>query len=546
MRNTGTFLKLLAVVFLAGGLVSCSSPKNQGSKNLSGAVDKAQRLCQRAIALMANPYYVQKSTGQATPIPKRLAGGAHEPVEPFMKNADEAIARHIGLEKESGDLEVGSMDAVHPEAIKDLETARSELDAALKADADAGEAEKALAKSTQANILKIEAQYYWALAQAQSRKIDPAMELAQHQLGQAQMYAQTINAAEKIVAMGAKDLQKLCDDAAGNLAKLNQEGAAKKTQIAALTTQIDGLTATTSKQQTDTAALERDARDVVGDEALKIADKIAALRQDMCAKVAQMQDLELQRQQLQDDVKVLDVRTACIQAEVKAAGQSLAAKKSMVDSTEKIVTGAQDGLNKAREAAMPAIKAACDAYTAWQDNAKKVSTYLSLALTALGSPQDSHGLAEQGAMQMDLGALNVEIGQGATRMKQQRQNLEGLWSQKAGDSTIGGGKELPAAPKDDAETYVKPASKAFNDAAAAYKSATMKLPREGLKDQQGHNVIEWVYQASEAKAWRALAAASADEAADATLKAENLEKLAKEGRENSPYLKNVDTPVSSK
>ena len=536
VRNIGTVLKLLAVAFVAGGLVSCSSPKNQSSEHLAQAIDKAQRLSQRAIALMANPYYTQKSTHLATPIPKRLAGGQ---IEPFMKSADEAMTRHVGLEKESGDLDVGSIDAVHPEAIKFLETAAKELDTALKEDLEAGEAEKALAKSTQGNILKLQAQYYWGLAMAQNRKIDPAVEIANHQMDQALIYADSINAAEKVVAMGATGVQKLFNEASADLAKLNADGAAKKGQIDGLTAQITELTATTAKQQTDMAAMERDSREIVGDESLKISDKITALRQDMNAKMAQMQAQEIQRGQLQDEVKVLNVRIAAVQAEVKAAGQSLEAKKGLVDTTVKGVTQAQDGLKKAREAALPALKDAFAAYAGWQENAKKVSSLLTLAAGAAGNSRDAHVLAEQGAIDMDLGAVNVELGEGATRMKQTRQELEGIWNQKVGSSTIGGGAEFPAVSKDEAEGYLKAAAEAFKKAATAYGSATRALPNGSLSQN-----ILWVYQASEAKAWRALAAVSADDAAVAIPNAQKLELTAKEGRENSPYLKNVDPPVT--
>jgi predicted nucleic acid-binding Zn-ribbon protein len=535
VRNIETFLKLLAVAFFAGGLVSCSSPKNQSSEHLAQAIDKAQRLSQRAVALMANPYYTQKSTHLATPIPKRLAGGA---IEPFMKSADEAVATRIGLEKESSDLDVGRIDAVHPEAIKILEAAGKELEIALKDDLEAGEAEKTLAKSTQANILKLQAQYYWALAMAEDRKIDPAMEIANHQLDLAQINAESINAVEKVVTMGAKDVQKLSDEATADLAKLNKESTDKKAQIDALTSQIGELTATTAKQQTDMAAMERDSREIVGEESLKLSDKITVLRQDMNAKMGQMQGLEIQRSQLQDEMKVLGVRIATTQAEVTAVGQSLQAKKGVVDSTEKSVTQAQENLKKAREAALPALKDAFSAYAAWQEDAKKVSTLLTLALGAgAGNTRDAHALAEQGAMSMDLGAVNVELGQGAARMKQTRQELEGTWSQKVSGSTIGGGAELPPVPKDEAEVFLKAAADAFKKAATAYNSAVRALPNGAISQN-----ILWVYQASEAKAWRALAAVSADDATVAIPNAQRLEVTAKEGRENSPYLKNVDTP----
>jgi hypothetical protein len=538
VRNIGTVLKLLAAAFLVGGLVSCSSPKTQNSKHLTEAIDKAQRLSQRAIALMANPYYTQKSTGVATPFIKRPAGSQ---VGPFLKIADEAVTHRSGLEKESTDMEIGGIDAVHPEAIKDLEFARTDLEKAINADAEADVSVMALAKSTQANILKVEAQYYWAMALTQNDKVSPAMETAKHQLDLAQACAKSIDAAEKVVALDAKDTQKFFDEETGVLAALNKEIATKKEQIAAITAQIQELLATTAKQQTETATLEAEAREAFGDKALEITDKIAALRQDACAKTTQMKDLELQRQQLRDRVAVLTVQIATTQVQVTIAQDAVQAKKGVMDSNEKTAHQAQDGLTKAREAALPALKDAFAAYAAWEENAKKVSTYLDLALKTPGNPRDAHAMAEQGAMEMDLGAVNAELGAGAARMKQQRQELERIWNQKAGTSMIGGGAELPAVSGGEAEGYLKAAADAFKKARDAYNSATRDLPN-GLLGQN----IAWVYQASEAKAWRSLAAVSADDAGTAIPSAERLEGLAKEGRENSPYLKNVDTPVATK
>lgn len=538
MRNTGTFLKLLAAAFLVGGLVSCSSPKTQSNKHLTEAVDKAQRLSQRAIALMANPYYTQKSTGLATPAIKRPAGTQ---VGPFIKSADDALTHRSGLEKESSDLDVGGIDAVHPEAIKDLESARKELEDAFKADTEAGDAEKALAKSTQANILKVEAQYYWALALGQRRKLDPAMQVVKAQLDHALLYAQSVNAAQKVVTIGAVDLQKAYDEESGTLAALNKDSATKKEQIAGITTQIDELTAATAKQQTESAALERDYREAVREKALEICDKIANLRLDTCAKGTQMKALESQRLQLQDQVKVLDVQIASAQAQTQAAGDALQAKKTMVDSTGKTAAQAQEAMKKAITAAMPAVKEAFDAYAAWEENAKKVSSYLALALGIPQNPRDAHSMAEQGAMQMDLGAVNVELAVGAARMKQQRQDLEAIWNQKAGSATIGGGAELPAVSNDEAEVYQKAAADAFKKARDSYDAATKDLTGSPLSQN-----IAWVYQASEAKAWRSLAAVSPDDAGTAIPSAERLEGLAKAGQENSPYLKNVDTPVARK
>jgi hypothetical protein len=251
--------------------------------------------------------------------------------------------------------------------------------------------------------------------------------------------------------------------------------------------------------------------------------------------------LELQRQQLRDRVTVLNVLIAATQVQVKVAEDALQAKKGVMDSNEKTMHQAQENLTKAREAALPVLKEAFAAYTAWEENAKKVSTYLDLAVKSPGNPRDPHALAELGAMGMDLGAVNAELAAGAARMKQQRQELEGIWNQKAGASTIGGGAELLAVASGEAEGYLKAAADAFKKARDAYDSATKVLPSTPV----GQN-IAWVYQASEAKAWRALAAISPDDAGTAIPNAQRLEGLAKEGRENSPYLKNVDTPVATK
>ncbi len=538
MRNIGTVLKLLAAAFLVGGLVSCSSPKDQSTKHLTEAIDKAQRMTQRAVALMANPFYTQKSTGVATPFIKRPAGSQ---VGPFFKIADDAVTHRSGLEKESADMQIGSIDSVHPEAIKDLETARKDLDEAIKADGAAGEAEMALAKSTQADILNVEAQYYWGLALAQSDKIAPAMEIAKHQLDLAQVCAQSINAAQRFVTLDAKDVQKFFDEATGALAALTKESTTKKGQIAATTAQIQELLATTAKQQTDTALLEADARQAFGDNALAITDKIAALRQAIGAKTTEMKGLELQRQQLRDQVAVLTVQISTTQAQVQVAQDALQAKKGVMDSNDKTMHQAQDSLAKARDAALLALKDAFAAYAGWEENAKKVSNYLDLAVKSPGNPRDPHALAELGARGMDLGAVNAELAAGAARMKQQRQELESIWNQKAGTAMIGGGTELPAVSSGEAEGYLKAAADAFKKARDAYDSATKVLPSTPV----GQN-IAWVYQASEAKAWRSLAAISPDDAGTAIPAAQRLETLAKEGRENSPYIKNVDTPVATK
>jgi len=327
---------------------------------------------------------------------------------------------------------------------------------------------------------------------------------------------------------------------AGEASERNSQpiiGSSRKEKIAGITAQIDELTAATTKQQTESATLERDYREAVREKALEICDKIATLRLDTCAKGTQIKSLENQRLQLQDQVKVLDVQIASAQAQVQAAGDALQGKKAMVDTTEKNIHQAQENLTKARDAALSALKEAFAAFAAWAENAKKVSSYLDLALKTPANPRDAHALAEQGAMGMDLGAVNAELAAGASRMKQERQEVEALWNQKAGNSTIGGGTELPAVSSSDAEGYLKAAADAFKKARDAYSSATKVLPATPV----GQN-IAWVYQASEAKAWRSLATVSPDDAASALPNAQRLEGLAKEGRENSPYLKNVDTP----
>lgn len=70
MQHVGTLIKVSLVCFF---IVGCSDPRSTARKKLSKQIDIARRMYNRAIALQANPPYVEKKTGKRSPITHPLA-----------------------------------------------------------------------------------------------------------------------------------------------------------------------------------------------------------------------------------------------------------------------------------------------------------------------------------------------------------------------------------------------------------------------------------------------------------------------------------------
>jgi hypothetical protein len=211
-----------------------------------------------------------------------------------------------------------------------------------------------------------------------------------------------------------------------------------------------------------------------------------------------------------------------------------------VDSTNDGRKTAQQALQKAREAMMPLVQQMVDSFTASQDDSKKALSLISDGLrqmtqvAALQSGQTAHTLAEQGAMKMDLGNLNLQAKANAELFTTGLNQLNLSWTK------IGGDKQLPApANKIDVELYQSAAVTAFKEAADSYEKSIASLPATTSLA----NNVRWAYQGSAASAYLALANASpknSNEANEANSKASALKEKAKMGSEASLYMNNVN------
>ena len=144
-----------------------------------------------------------------------------------------------------------------------------------------------------------------------------------------------------------------------------------------------------------------------------------------------------------------------------------------------------------------------------------------------------------GSIEMDVGAANVEFASGARRVAALVADLKQGWIAMVQDGKLP--EPVQKLETGDfakaAETSMTLAGDAYAKAATVYNDATRLLPADKISQN-----IRWVYEASEAKAWRAQAAIGKDPGV-AQQKASTLEASAKLGREGSPYLRDVDSPA---
>ncbi len=265
VRNAKNLLMLTALAMLLLGPTGCSSTKTQHSEGLRQAVAKSQSLAQRALALLANPYYsLEKDPNQVTPLKDRLPGGKEAVDAYYSETGKDGPNKHVRMEdiaakaisaSQAAALNVGTADAVHPETIKDLETARVTLEAAVAANSEAGDEEKTLAKTTLANLSKLQAMYYASLAQVESHKLDPLVQKINGYLMFARTQAQTIAVFDKIANMGADEVNKFFDEAAALQKKFADAKSAKDAEIKTVSGNIEKLTADSTAQTTQIAQL---------------------------------------------------------------------------------------------------------------------------------------------------------------------------------------------------------------------------------------------------------------------------------------------------
>lgn len=512
MQNTGhTWRATMLAAFIGLLFAGCSDPKQESSLALRQAVDKAQRSTQRALALMANPYYVDTSTGELSPLDTLIASAG---------NAASAPADRI---------DVRPITEPNPRALKELQDAQTELGLVISANsANAGATELSLAQATMASILKIQSQYFADMALHQRQAIRPALDAVRRHLITAAAATSAVKLHDALLKNSTSQIEELLSQSDVQLKEIQDQLTELEKEIAAARPAAQELATKIAQDQRKAGEMERQIKQEGGRNVIERFEPVLELRKQIDAGVLELQSAETSINEKLGTQMVLQTQQTILKTNLETVRATINSRKTTAVSTTKGRETADAQLKAQLAAVPPAAKIAVDAANASQDNLKlalsKQADALKEIAKAITATTSCQLLAEQGAMQMDLASLSLETGSTAAAIDSQLLLIANQWRE------LNGSDQLPTQNKLENDTLKADAVENFRAAASTYEKAIRAVTNGDLK---------WVYEGSAAAAYLALAEASPEDRASASSTAATLVEHAKNGRENSPHLNNV-------
>lgn len=508
MQNGNGFLGVLFLTAAIGisSLTGCSDKARSSGEKLLAAATAAQKQCLKALATLGNPYFRDAKTGKLSPLPVQEL--------PNMKAPDAELDR----------IQLVSANDVNSETLAILAQAQQSLEAALAENADATAADKAVATAVLANILRAQGEYYSATFIRDAAKADQTLEVIRQASRQAQAQTVMVQFYDTLLKSTPKEMEEAQARLAEDKQKLDASVKELDEKIAQSTTQRDALALEAEKANGESTSLMTESSSASDGSAVRKFERAVHLRQEATEKLLKVQAIEAEME-VWKAIKAghqgaLEILSAKADAAAKAiadrnqmlasAGEFHQAAEAAAKATTDQLKAALNQLNKSGD--LKNAQAAADQGVAAYAKANKKFAEAG----RLGS-RDSQLSAQQGGASMDGGNLSLQYRAFAMHAQEVFKALpEGA---------------APDVKLPDPDALLK-------NAVASFKSATVEF-HQALTANRA-NDIRWIYQASEGAAWLALANASEADRAEASKNAVELLAQARERKENSPYLKEVN------
>jgi fructose-specific component phosphotransferase system IIB-like protein len=505
-KNNGMILVL--VISLAGLLAGCSDAKDrQDSKALLKAVDEAQRLYTKALAMMATPAIGQQEAEEFKEMPSKRQ-------------------------------------TLNSQAWTTLQQAERTLTTALREQAEAKPPEKSLANAMLGRILMLKGDY-------QATIVSQGMEEAQRRMGllggaatRVQIYINIERCYKQLTSMSNEEVAEMLVAARRSAAELQGDIDKLSAKLADLNRQGELLHAANEKLIPQARDLRVDSQLRSGKEGLELMDKAIKIEEEINANASKIAQLENAAEL--EDVKAQDKRIALeiVQGREKAAQSILDSRKAFTEKVNKDYQDAQETLAKAKQSAESYVMQLAETCQKLSDSEKIAAECYESAAGRFRTSQQGDitgrgaaGVAQSGDAYWSLATLQARSLQLRSRINALMGRLASAWTgqqQTAAtapstqpENVVPDFAKVLLAYLPNADEVRKSAEKNYEEAADAYSRA------EGMVNSN----LRWAYQGQAAAAYIGHYRLSGNP--EIAEKARAALKEALEGKRESRYLASV-------
>ena len=341
---------LLALPLAAG---CADSEQRTANQNLVDAIDRARRLYDRGLALLANP--VLKIGAEFLPISpgedKPLAG----------QDPDVQIVRST----------------VNPKALAALEEAEAGLSKAISDNgAAAGVAEKALANLTLGHVINAKAYLFTTIASIRRGEAAGLVPLAEQSAWQTRTHLSLVKYHRKLAGVSSEDVQKVIDETAQQQKTAAAEVGVTKGKLVANATKKAELLQANQTRMEQARKVRVKSRLVTGQESLDLLNQALEMEASVNKDRRLVDAAEAETLALKVALADQELRLNSADQLLKVAGEILAGRKDATGKAKKNLDSASAtlaGILKTLEKLAGQIDAACTAAAAAE--AKAMAAY---------------------------------------------------------------------------------------------------------------------------------------------------------------------------
>jgi hypothetical protein len=302
-------LACLVVLPLAAGCAD--SEQRTANKNLVDAIERAQRLYDRGLALLANPVL---KTGE-----KYLPINPGEDKTPVGQEPDVQIIPN----------------AVNPKALDALKEAETCLTEAIRDNtAAAGAAEKALASLTLGRVTNAKAYLFTTVAAIHRGKAAGLVPAAEQSEWQTKTHLSLVNYHGQLAGVSSKDIQKVIDEATAQKQKAAAEAKDSKGKLEANATKKAQLLKSNQDRMEKARKIRVESRRITGQKSLDM------LNQALEIEAAVNKDRRL--------VDAAEAETLALKVALADQELRLDSADQLLKAAEEILAGRKDATGKAK------------------------------------------------------------------------------------------------------------------------------------------------------------------------------------------------------
>jgi len=501
-------LTCLAGLLLAGGCGE-SAQQAQG-RRLREDASRAHRRCQRAIAILDNPYYKTKD-GEAAPF-----------VGDKIRSAADVVIPVAG--------------EMNPKALEAIREAVKELGESLQTNAQAAPADKAFAQSVLARALTLRGGWEAAVSVAEQDKACQARLQAESLLDAIRAKTLQYEQYQQIVASSGTAAGEIHDAAAAKVQELTTKLSEADKKLQDLQGELKTKTDANLKLEADAAELRSRSATAEGEEGLKIRDQAREkqLAADEAAAEAARLESEISLRQLERkeielnlvaEKSVMD-ETADLQAKQTAGLDALkATQKRILDEMTEAQKAVEELLQTAGAACGKAAAAEKEAAEAYRQAGENLVQAANQVRAEASNPNAISGQAD---LKMTQAGLYVRRAIFRAGNQAFLQKLETIWqaapTKQPAPQAVEGIKAYGQDEAKDKELMVG----FYTEATQLYGKAV-----SAVRDQK----VRWEYQGALGAAYRALYVLTGN----ATYRDEAAKVLSEalQDKAASPYLSDV-------